>query len=396
MNIFKRTYFFSINEIRQDLRTPLPFIVAFVMPVIAWLVLMGTFSTPVIEDCPMIVVDKDNSQLSRTIIRYLESTQSLKIIEVTKDEDAARNDFEKGKSFINIVIPKGLEEQIKRGSSSEINIISNGAALLYTRVSYRSIATGILTVSSGIQIKRLQAKGLTFDEAKNRIVPINTVIQALSNPWYDYRFYLVPGMAIAILQMSGCFSTLWLFRQHREHASGRVIPNKGSRTAFITGRLIPLFLANLAAILFLFIVVLPWAGIPVNNNYLNLFMMTVLYVFTSMGIGAFLSILLSNLVTGVQISILVNAPAFVFCGYTYPKWAMPEWIQYLSQILPLTHLMDAYFSFVIFDKYTTNGLAALLITASIFWGLVLVLCTGLGERFRKSVALLKGKKEVRV
>src|SRR5690606_28373595 len=43
-----------------------------------------------------------------------------------------------------------------------------------------------------------------------------------------------------------------------------------------------------------------------------------------------------------EILMVIATPSFVLSGFTWPLSQMPVWIQYLAQVIPLTHFLEAY------------------------------------------------------
>jgi len=289
---------------------------------------------------------------------------------------------------IVVVIPGSLKESIARGRSSQIQVFTNGSQLLYSRIAYRAVATTAFTISAGIQIRRMQARGLTPAQAQARALPVRTEIHAVGNAWYDYAYYLAPGMMMAILQMSASFSALWFFREHKDRDAALIAPAAGQRLVFFIGRLLPLAFANVLAVLALFLFVFPLAGVHAGPAYAGLFLRTIFFVFVCMGMGAMLSGLFRNLVSAAQIGLLINAPAFVFSGYTFPRWAMPDGIRFFAELLPLTHLLDGFSPLLLFNRGTITGLPQLGIFLTLFWGASVLLVSGPGNRLRQREAQL--------
>lgn len=374
------------QEMRHLLRAPLPLLSATVFPLAAWIVIALTMQHPSIEHLPVIVVDQDGSSLSRTLIRSMDATQALRVTEVTRDEADAREQLEHGDAILIVHIPSDLEQNIKSGSSVQCTILANGAQLLYSRIAYRAVATSITTISTGIQIRRLSARGMTAEQARNRAMPVSTEIHAMGNSWYDYAYYLVPGMMLAILQMSASFSTLWLFREHRDRDARLITPKAGRGVVFFIARGLPLLAANTVAVLLLFLVIFPWAGLSYSSIFPPMFLRTMFFVLVSMGLGALLSVLFRNLISAAQISLIINAPAFVFSGYTFPRWAMPEGIRLFAECFPLTHLLDSLIPLLVFSEGSTAGLLPLILFFLLFWGIVVVLISSWGQRMRSAAA----------
>lgn len=363
-------------------RAPLPLLSAVLFPVVAWTIIALTLQQPVIEHVPVTVLDQDGSALSRTIIRQLDATQALRVVAVTADEPTARQSMQKGESVIVVSIPSGTEAAIKRGGSSVCRVLANGSQLLYAKIAYRAAVTGIYTVSAGIQVRRFEAKGMRPKEAIARAVPVKTEIHAPTNSWYDYGFYLVPGMMLAILQMSASFSALWLFREHRDRDAKLIIPPSGRRLEYLLARGLPLLAANLLAVLALFLVFFPMAGVTLDVYVARLFARTMLFVIACLGMGAFLSAAFDHLVTAAQIGLIINAPAFVFSGYTFPRWAMPDGIRVFAEVIPLTHLLDGFFPLMLFHETAMTGVLPLVVFSAVFWSAALFLASSGGVSLR--------------
>lgn len=395
MKFRKRTYYFLINDIRGLKRDPMPIFAATVLPIIAWIFLAFTFSQPTMQDIPAVVVDYDNSALSREITRAIDATIHLKVAFTVGDIKEAEQLMLTNKAFFMVIIDKDAEKKVKNHQSAEIQIKSNGSALTYSKLAYRDVASVLVSMSASIQVSRLEELGISQKEATVRARPVETEINSIGNTWLDYSIFVIPGVVMAILQMASAFSTMWLFRLHVESESGRIIPHRGHRLSYFIGKITPLLIANIFSIIFAYSVILPFAGITVNDCYFQLIGLTVLFSVVSMGMGALFSLLLKNLVTGMQMGLLINAPAFVFSGYTYPRWAMPEAIRVISNIEPLTHFLDGFFPMLIFNTPTDKGIIPLLVIGAVLWGAVLLLLTRPGDFARSLQAKLHGKKSAK-
>lgn len=373
------------EELRQLRRAPLPLLTATVLPLLAWLAIAATMQQPIVRDIPVTVVDEDATPMSRSLTRALDATQALRIIETCSDpargEDLVRN----GEAVLLFHIERGMAGAIRSGGSARCGVLADGAQLLYAKVGYRAAATTLQTFSAGVQLRRLIAAGLPPEAAHARAVPVRTEIHTVENSWFDYAYYLVPGMMMAILQMSASFSALWFFREHRDRNARLRLPRPGRTAAFYFAHGVPLLLANIAAVVLLFLLVFPLSGIPFSESTPALFARALLLMIVGMGMGALLSALFGNLVTAAQVGLLVNAPAFVFSGYTFPRWAMPDGIRVIAECIPLTHLLDGFFPLLIFGEARTDGLWQLLLFGLLFWGGTVLLVSRSGRRLHARI-----------
>ena len=74
----------------------------------------------------------------------------------------------------------------------------------------------------------------------------------------------------------------------------------------------------------------------------NFFIIYTLMALACIGIGMMLSALSDNLLFVTDVALFFTSPAFVFSGFTFPRWAMPWYDQLYSDIMPYTHFLDGF------------------------------------------------------
>ena len=371
-----------INETRKLKRRPHVAVIAFLMPLLAWSVLSIAFVNGDVVEVPVVVVDYDGSELTRAITNKLDAVESVCVALVTNDKSIADSLIKSNKSFATIIFEPDFTKKIKQGKGGSTDIVVNGFNMIYSKVLYKAIAQVLLDESKNIQIRRLVDKGFSKKEASLRATPIITDIFAPGNPYFNYAIYLLPGMLLSILQMSCSFAAIWVFREEKETAPGRITPRKGYKTPWLLARLTPIYLLSLMAVVILFSVFFPLLGIPINTGYGKIILLTNLYIIASIGMGSFLSLILSNLVTAAQALLVINAPSFVFSGYTFPRWAMPEAISKFAELIPLTHYLEAFFPLFLFGSNPERGYVQLTIIALVIWALIIILMGSVGSKMR--------------
>ncbi len=138
----------------------MPLLTALVLPLLAWSVIALTFRRPIIQDVPVVVIDHSASPLSRALIRNLDATQVLRVSVVLSDEESTTEMVRTGEAILGVVIPSDFHLSVAAGGSSEVAVLANGAQLLYSKVAYRAVASTVTTLSAGIQIRRMEARGM--------------------------------------------------------------------------------------------------------------------------------------------------------------------------------------------------------------------------------------------
>ena len=102
---------------------------------------------------PVVVVDQDDSALSRTIILDLDATRAISVASVVRNLATARADMREGKADGVILISDGLERQLRAGTpGSGIAVCVNATYLLRASTIGEAVTAGLtqIAVSTGV------------------------------------------------------------------------------------------------------------------------------------------------------------------------------------------------------------------------------------------------------
>ena len=87
-------------------------------------------------------------------------------------------------------------------------------------------------------------------------------------------------------------------------------------------------------------VIHPLIGVPIRGSLVLYFLITVLYAFTTAGIGLFAATLARNQAQVGMMTILILVPMILLSGMTSPMEAMPTWGQSLMVLSPLRYYIE--------------------------------------------------------
>lgn len=160
------------------------------------------FSTHIVTEVPIAVIDNDNSGFSRELIRDLDSSEYLKVYSRPLDMEQAKEEYYKNEIRGYVVIPKDFERNIKRGGYSQISMFEDSAYLII----YKQMASGVLTTAgtmgAKIEIAKMMKKGIKKQQAIAAKLPFEFIQQPLYNPAGSYQNYVYPLVLILILQQT--------------------------------------------------------------------------------------------------------------------------------------------------------------------------------------------------
>jgi len=168
------------------------------------------------------------------------------------------------------------------------------------------------------------------EELMGQVLPVNVTYHNMFNPTKSFRYYLLPGMLLAILQVG-----IVMLGAERGYESRRLYARGFSR------HLQNLALWSLLATLGMMIclgVQLVVFGMPYRGTVLGGVLLLAVYALTITTMGYIMGSLIPERTFAVQLAAILVLPTSVLAGYSYPLTAMPPFYQSLAKFLPYTYL----------------------------------------------------------
>lgn len=209
---------------------------------------------------PVAVVDLDHSSLSRQITRFAAANPRIDVRWVTGDLQQAQQALWRGEIEGFAVLPADLKRQVVRGSPATVTVEGDGAYALLNKAVLYGFAEAVGTVSAGVEIKKLQAAGQGARQATASRSPINTQMVPLFNPTEGYGSYVVPAVALLIIQQTLLMGAALLAGTWAETGAHRA----SARTWL--GRILGLSTLGLLSGLFYVGWVFEWQDFPRGGN----------------------------------------------------------------------------------------------------------------------------------
>lgn len=139
---------------------------------------------------------------------------------------------------------------------------------------------------------------------------------------------------------------------------------RGSASKIIIGKT----LAHLIIAWFNFILVVgiifPYFGMSHAGTNSNFFVLFTMLALACTGIGMLVSAIFKDIMLASDMALFYTSPAFVFSGYTFPRWAMPWYDQFYANLMPYTPFLDGFFKVYFMSlplRYVQKKLSVLLV-----------------------------------
>lgn len=337
MSVFRR----EVDIIRHDRNI---IIVLFLAPVV-YALFLGTILIKKVEtDIPIVVVDTDRSELSRTLVRYLDSHQLLKVSEVLSDFEVARDNLVENKMQAIVYIPDGFESTLKSGQATDLAVYLNTARFLPSNDINKAVNEVVLTMAAGIRLKYFQTQGMNTREATELVQPLKADTRQLFNISESYGEFLLPGLLLLILQQTLLFGLALSIAREREQNTLKVLISMAGKNSLIAvlGKGAPYFILYASYSLFSLGVFFVLFQLNVLGSVSALAVLLILFLISIIGFTFWISSFLKKEIQALQFLVFTSMPLFLISGYSWPVWSMPLPLQILTQLFPSTPFFQAF------------------------------------------------------
>lgn len=214
-------------------------------------------------------------------------------------------------------------------------------------------------------------------------------VKILPRIWFneraESRWYLVPGLMVIILTMTGTMLTgLVIAREWERGTMEALLATPVSPLALIISKTLPYFLLGMGGWLLCLLFALWVFELPLRGGLWLITLSSVLYLSFCLGLGLVISAVTRSQFLSSQITLLASfLPAMLLSGFIFDLRSAPLWANVLAYALPPVYYLE-----LLKVGFLTGGMSVLVIKnllvllffALLTLGLSIVLCQ---KRIRK-------------
>ncbi len=309
----------------SDKGTLLMFIVA---PIIYAFFYPWPYLTQELRRVPVAIVDQDHSNIARQIGRFAQASPRLDLRFVTASESEAKAALARREIEGYVLLPDGLKRDVLRGHGVVVPVLADGAYFLINKVVLSGFGEVLGTVSAGAELRQLQAKGASPLGAAASRSPLNLSLVALYNPTQGYGSYVVPAVAVLIIQQLMLIGTaMWVGTWFERRPAAETLATWAARTfAFAC-------LGLLSAAWF-FGPVFRFFDYGHSGNVAGAALLLLPYCWAIAAVGVALGALLADRERSMQALLCTSLPIAFLSGFSWPREALPAPLYALGDFIP--------------------------------------------------------------
>ena len=275
------------------------------------------------QSVPVLVVDQEDSGLTREVLRNLAATREVRIVASVADMPSATARMRAGEADGIILLSRGLTRSLLTGApGGGIGVWVKAAYLL--RAS--AIGEGVSAAIAGAAENRLGSAA--------RALGLRTSVRVIQEPLFNtgagYKDYVFPAVASVILQQTLLFGVATFVAGRRERGD---LPMR--RAAFL-GAWAAMTLLGVFAAFFYFGFIFWLQDVPRGGNVLGLLVTVPCFAAAVAALGLFLGGLFDRSERAMAVLVPTSVPLFFLTGSAWPLEQMPSWLAALAHLAPST------------------------------------------------------------
>ena len=291
------------------------------LPALSLLFFTLYFANNRIESLPIVLVDSDNSPLSRELIEMISATQSVSIYYKADDTLEAEALIRNGKAYAAVVIPRNFERNILRTEATSVAIYNSGTNISTAGFIAKDISAVVATFGAVIELK--SGKNI------NQILPIRVVEHNLFNPYINYGYYLAPCFMPMMLMIFTMLATITAVTNPK--------PKNGAE---IVGRIAPTTISMTIYGLIMLLLLSKVIGVPMVGSSYIIAITTILLILVYQAIAIFFVVIFKHRHTALSFGGGYAVLSFTLSGLTFPTSAMFPIFKVASYLFPFTYYIE--------------------------------------------------------
>ncbi len=338
-----------------------PVVLLFIAPSIFSLILGFEMGSDRIETIPTVIADYDQTEFSRTLTDYIADNDYYRVVQYLQNDQQVNQALISGEALVAVIVPDGLTEKVKQGKPCKVQVFYDGSMMTVVSSAKTTMSEIFMTVRANY-LKGIYEGKLDTPPAKvmDKILPVQIEMKTLFNSTRSYRYFLLPGFLLAILQVSLAVLGCQLAWKKRNWLQNCIVLSLWS----ILGTVAIFCCLGLQYQFF---------ALPYRGSLTAGFWITLIFSCSIIWYGYLVAKIVHFRTLGVQVASITVIPTSVLGGYTFPIIAMPEIYQPIGNYIPFAHYGTAIRNLCLKEEIGFSAIKNDFMYILIFWLIELVI-----------------------
>jgi len=280
---------------------------------------------------PTAVIVHDQSEFSRSFVAAMTNSAYFDIVETLPDEEAGRRALARGRVQFVLNIPVDFSRRLVRGEHPSLLLEADATDPTATQTAVAALPHLVQPVAD----KDITGPLAHLNGGQSAF---GVQVHNLYNPEGITQYNVVPGLMGVILTMTLVMMTgLAVTRERERGTMENLLATPVLPIEVMTGKIVPyvaIGLIQASIILFAarFVFHVPFVG-----SLVAIYLAALLFIAANLTVGITLSSLAQNQLQAMQLTVFYFLPNILLSGFMFPFAGMPQWAQFIGNLLPLTY-----------------------------------------------------------
>jgi ABC-2 type transport system permease protein len=301
------------------------------------LVILSNAATFEIRNTPIHIVDFDRTSASRGVVNRLAANGHFEIVDTTPSLNRVDERLLDGSITMAVVIPHDFEESLVKTGVAPVELSVNAE---------KGSAAGIVQAYA-IRVLTQYAAGLDRlalagrpDTVRAAPVRIDVRMRSRYNPTLNYKYYMVPGILVALMTIIGSLLSAQNIAREKELGTlEQLNVTPITRGQFIVAKLLPFWVLGLIELSLGLLIGTLVFGIPVRGSLPLLYAVAAVYLAVAVGIGLWISARVDTQQQAMFVTFFIVNIYLLMSGLFTPIDSMAPWVQTVTLINPVRHFV---------------------------------------------------------
>jgi ABC-2 type transport system permease protein len=325
----RRLWAIVLKELRQMRRDRITLAMIVGIPVMQ-LVLFGYAINLNLRHLETGIADQANSAASRALLMDMVATGVITPTLRADTPDQLMHALGEGRISVGVVIPPDFERRRYEG-----------------REAVQVLVDGSDTVVQSAAVQLAQVPLVTQPQSNDRPLRAGAVasagqisVVAFYNPQRRSAINIVPGLIGIILTMTMVMFTAVAIVRERERGNMELlIATPLTRSELMIGKVLPYAVIGLVQTTLVLLLGMWLFDVPVRGSVLDVYLVAMLLITANLSLGLLISTKAQSQFQAMQMTMFVFLPSILLSGFMFPFAGMPTPVQWLAEVLPLTHFL---------------------------------------------------------
>jgi ABC-2 type transport system permease protein len=329
---FARFWAVLTKEFVQMRRDRLTFAMMIGVPIMQ-LILFGFAINSDPKALPTAVLSADNSIYSRTLIRAIENSGYFRVVHDLTSEAEAERALAMGSVQFVVTIPENFARKLERGERPVLLVEADATDPAATS----NALAALLTINQAALNRDLDG---VLQNLQYQPPAFELRVQRRYNPEGITQYNIVPGLIGVVLTMTMVMMTsLAVTRENERGTMENLLATPVRPIEVMVGKIVPYIIVGYIQVTVILVAAKVLFAVPMLGNIALLSLVLILFIAANLSIGYTFSTLAKSQMQAMQMTFFFFLPSMLLSGFMFPFRGMPQWAQWLGEVLPLTHFL---------------------------------------------------------